>query len=51
VADRVIVKIGLIAAALIFLKKFGVIIVFALEAFARKFFKSRKSPSKDTTND
>jgi uncharacterized membrane-anchored protein len=42
VAGKVIAKTGLIAAAILFLKKFGIIIVLAIGAFARKMFSNRK---------
>jgi uncharacterized membrane-anchored protein len=42
VAGKVAVKTGLIAAALIFLKKFGVIILIALAGLFTKFFKRTK---------
>ena len=48
VAGKVLAKTGLIAAALIFLKKFGVIIVLALGAFARKLYKGRKTKAPDS---
>jgi len=41
VAGNVAVKTGLFAAALIFLKKFGVLIVIAIGAFLRKLFKRK----------
>lgn len=43
VAGKLAVKTGLIAAALIFLKKFGVIIVVALGAIFKKLWSRRKS--------
>ncbi len=43
VAGKVLAKTGLLAALLIFLKKFGVFIVIGLAALLRKFF--RKKPS------
>ena len=51
VAGKVLVKTGLIAAALIFLKKFGVIIVLALGAFARKLYKGRKAHANNIDSD
>tara|TARA_R100000687_G_scaffold54489_1_gene43281 strand:- start:62261 stop:63298 length:1038 start_codon:yes stop_codon:yes gene_type:complete len=48
VAGKVLAKTGLIAAALVFLKKFGVIIVLALGAFARKLYKGRKSKAQES---
>jgi uncharacterized membrane-anchored protein len=47
VAGKVIAKTGLVAAAIIFLKKFGVIILIAGAAFIRKFFKREKKTSVD----
>lgn len=44
VAGKVVAKTGLIAAAIIFLKKFGVIILIAGAAFIRKLFKREKKP-------
>ncbi len=41
VAGKVLAKTGLLAAALIFLKKFGVIIVIAIGAFIRKLFQRK----------
>lgn len=43
VAGKVIAKTGLIAAALIFLKKFGVLIVIGLAALFGKFFRRKQS--------
>ncbi len=43
VAGKVVAKTGLIAAALIFLKKFGVIIFIALAALFGRLFKRRKA--------
>ncbi len=45
VAGKVIAKTGLLAAALIFLKKFGVIILLAIGAFVQRLFKKKKSTS------
>lgn len=45
VAGKVIAKTGLIAAAVIFLKKFGVIFLIALAAFFKRVFKRRKTNS------
>jgi uncharacterized membrane-anchored protein len=42
VAGKLVAKTGLIAAAVIFLKKFGVIMVIALVAFIRKMFGRKK---------
>ena len=42
VAGKVIAKTGLLAAALIFLKKFGVLIVIAIGALLGKLFKRKK---------
>jgi len=43
VAGKVVAKTGLLAAALIFLKKFGVIILVGVGAFFRKLFKRNKA--------
>lgn len=43
VAGKVIAKTGFFAAALIFLKKFGVIIVIAIGAFVKRLFSRKKS--------
>ena len=45
VAGKVIAKTGLLAAALIFLKKFGVIILLAIGVFVQRLFKKKKSTS------
>ena len=44
VAGKVLAKTGLLAAALIFLKKFGVIIFVAIAAFFRKLFGRKSAP-------
>lgn len=44
VAGKVLAKTGILAAALIFLKKFGVIIVIAVAAFFRKLFGRKSAP-------
>ncbi|MDH5767317.1 MAG: DUF2167 domain-containing protein [Gammaproteobacteria bacterium] len=41
VAGKVLAKTGLIAAALIFLKKFGIVIVIGIAALAGRFFKRK----------
>jgi len=43
VAGKVIAKTGFIAAAIIFLKKFGVIILIAIAAFFKRIFKGNKT--------
>jgi uncharacterized membrane-anchored protein len=47
VAGKVVAKTGLIAAAIIFLKKFGVIILIAGVAFIRKLYKRKKKTTVD----
>ncbi|MBL4632048.1 MAG: DUF2167 domain-containing protein [Paraglaciecola sp.] len=47
VAGKVIAKTGLIAAGIIFLKKFGLIALIAAAAFIRKFFKRSKKNTVD----
>lgn len=42
VAVKVLAKTGLLAAALIFLKKFGVVLVVGIGAFFARFFKKKK---------
>lgn len=44
VAGKVLAKTGILAAALVFLKKFGVIIVIAVAAFFRKLFGRKSAP-------
>ena len=43
VAGNIIVKTGLLAAALIFLKKFGVLVVIGIGALIKKSFRSKKA--------
>ena len=43
VAGKALAKTGLIAAAIVFLKKFGVIFVIAIGAFLKKLWSRRKN--------
>lgn len=47
VAGKVIAKTGLIAAAIIFLKKFGVFILIAIGAFLKRLLSRNKAPKTD----
>ena len=42
IAGKVIAKTGFLAMLIIFLKKFGIIIVIAIGAFAKSLFSSKK---------
>ena len=48
VAGKVLAKTGLIAAAIIFLKKFGVFIVLGLGALVGRLFKKKSADDNDT---
>ena len=48
IAGKVIAKTGLLAAAFIFLKKFGVIIVIGIGAFFKRLWSNRKSKTTDS---
>jgi uncharacterized membrane-anchored protein len=51
VAGKLAMKTGLIAAAILFLKKFGVYILLALGALGSKLYKGRKAKSEAPTED